>query len=153
MDKKVILSITGNQGGIPGLDGTIELITEARLYKKGDTYYIEYEESELSGSKGTRTIITVDGDRVFLERQGAHQSQFVFEKGTKFINYYNTPFGNLEMGVYPVKVDFFFNENEGKLDLKYQLDIGGKFAGSNELQVSYWDYDQKSAHRQAWQQG
>ncbi|HZJ58361.1 MAG TPA: DUF1934 domain-containing protein [Clostridia bacterium] len=135
--KKVILSIRGNQVNPDGEDNRIELITEGRLYKKGDAYYIEYEESAISGLEGTKTLIMVEDRRISLERTGAHESRFVFEKGRKYINYYETPFGNLEMGIFPTRIDSNMDENQGKLDVKYELDISGKYAGSNELMVSY----------------
>lgn len=135
--KRVFLSIKGSQVNPEGEDNTIDLITEGTLYKKGSAYYIEYEESVISGLEGTKTLIMVEDDRISLERTGAHESHFVFEKGRKFVNYYETPFGNLQMGIYPTKIDSKMDDKEGKLDLKYQLDISGKYAGSNELMVSY----------------
>lgn len=135
--KKVILSIMGNQVSPEGEDKKIELITEGRLYKKDDVYYIEYEESSISGLEGTKTSIMVEDHRISLERTGAHESRFVFEKGRKYVNYYETPFGNLEMGVFPTRIDSTMDEDKGKLDVKYQLDISGKYAGSNELKVIY----------------
>ncbi|HZJ82324.1 MAG TPA: DUF1934 domain-containing protein [Clostridia bacterium] len=135
--KKVILSIKGSQVNAEGEDNSIDLITEGILYKKDSAYYIEYEESAISGLEGTKTLIVVEEGRISLERTGAHESHFVFEKGRKYVNYYETPFGNLQMGIYPTKIDSKMNETQGKLDLKYQLDISGKYAGSNELMVSY----------------
>src|SRR5690554_6583262 len=92
--KKVILSIRGNQVDPEGKDNRIELITEGRLYKKGNVYQIEYEESAVSGMENTKTLIVVDEERIFLERTGAHESYYVFEKGRKYVNYYETPLGN-----------------------------------------------------------
>jgi len=139
LEKKIFLSISGIQRSPDGQNNNIELITEGRLYKKGNCTYIEYEESEISGMEGVKTLIVIDGERVSLERSGSFQTQFVFEKGKKFVNFYSTPFGSLEMAVYPIKVDSDIRDNEGKLDLKYQLDIGGKYASSNELLVNYTD--------------
>ena len=69
--KKGILSIRGNQVNPDGEDNRIELITEGRLYKKGNAYYIEYEESAISGLEGTKTLIMVEDRRISLERTGA----------------------------------------------------------------------------------
>ncbi|MFY9176559.1 MAG: DUF1934 domain-containing protein [Caldicoprobacterales bacterium] len=135
--KKVILSIKGTQVNPMGEDNKIELITEGRLYKKDNAYYIEYEESTISGLEDTKTLLVVEDNRVSLERTGAHESRFVFEKGRKYVSYYETPFGSLEMGVFPTKIDFNMDETQGKVDLKYQLDISGRYAGLNELMVSY----------------
>ena len=121
--KKVILSITGNQTNEFGEDNKIELITEGLLYKKGDDFCIEYEESDLSGLEGTRTTIRVEDKRIYLERTGAHESRYVFEKGKKYINYSETPIGNIEMGIYPTVINSDMQDDSGSLGIKYQLDF------------------------------
>src|SRR5690606_18405348 len=120
MHKKVIVSIKGNQKMPNGEDNKIEMVTEGRLYKKGDFYYLEYEETILSGMKDTKTLIAVEDKKVSLERIGSYSSQFIFEKGKRFVNCYRTPFGELQMGVFPLKVDFNMEDTKGKLDLKYE---------------------------------
>jgi uncharacterized beta-barrel protein YwiB (DUF1934 family) len=137
MDKKVILTITGSQRSPKEEDKTIELITVGRLYRENDTYCIEFEESLITGMGGTKTIITVEQDRVSLERCGLHHTHLIFEKGKKYINCFNTPFGIQELGIYPIKINSSMDESQGRLNLKYQLDIGGRYTSSNELSLCY----------------
>lgn len=139
MHKKVIVSIKGNQKMPNGEDNKIEMVTEGRLYKKGDFYYLEYEETILSGMKDTKTLIAVEDKKVSLERIGSYSSQFIFEKGKRFVNCYRTPFGELQMGVFPLKVDFNMEDTKGKLDLKYELDVAGKYLSLNELSLAYYE--------------
>lgn len=139
MDKKVIVSIKGNQKMPNGEDNKIELITEGRLYKKGNSYYLEYEETILSGMNDTKTLIAVEDDKVSLERIGSYSSQFIFEKGKRFINCYKTPFGELQMGVFPLKVDLNMSDTNGNLNLKYELDVAGKYMSLNELSLTYYE--------------
>lgn len=137
MDKKVILTITGSRRSLKGEDKTVELITVGRLYKENEIYCIEFEESLMTGLNGTKTIITVEQDRISLERCGLHQTHLVFEKGKKYINCFNTPFGIQKLGIYPIKINSDMDESQGRLNLKYQLDIGGRYTSSNELSVCY----------------
>lgn len=139
MHKKVIVSIKGNQKMPNGEDNKIEMVTEGRLYKKGGFYYLEYEETILSGMKDTKTLIAVEDKKVSLERIGSYSSQFIFEKGKRFVNCYRTPFGELQMGVFPLKVDFNMEDTKGKLDLKYELDVAGKYLSLNELSLTYYE--------------
>lgn len=139
MDKKVIVSIKGNQRLASGEDNKIELVTEGRLYKKGNSYYLEYEETILSGMSDTKTLIAVEDKRVSLERIGSYSSQFVFEKGKRFINCYKTPFGELQMGVFPLQVDLNMDDTKGNLNLKYELDVAGKYMSLNELSLTYYE--------------
>lgn len=139
MDKRVIVSIRGNQRTPEGEDNQIELVTEGRLYKKGDFYYLEYDETVLSGMEDTKTLITVDNKKVSFERLGTYSAQFIFEKGKKFVNCYRTPYGELQMGVFPLEVDFSMADTEGKVNLKYELDIAGKYTSLNELSLRYYE--------------
>ena len=54
MDKKILLTIIGSHRGVDGENSTIELITEGRLFRKDGIYYIEYEESEISGKRAPK---------------------------------------------------------------------------------------------------
>ena len=58
MKKDVIISLVGTQEN-DGEKDKIELITEGSMYKKGDSYYITYKESQLTGMEGTTTTVKV----------------------------------------------------------------------------------------------
>jgi len=136
MIKKVLLKITGIQR-IDGIDKSVELVTIGNFHKKSGIYYLEYEDSVITGFEGNKTIISIDGDKVFLERIGVMKTQLLFEKGKKYVNCYDTPFGIHEMGIFPTSIEANIGKSNGKLDLKYQLDLGGQYAGENELSVSF----------------
>ena len=53
------------------------------------------------------------------------------------MNSYETPFGNLEMGVFSTSVCSHIEKQSGELNLRYQLNIGDEFASSNELFVTF----------------
>jgi uncharacterized beta-barrel protein YwiB (DUF1934 family) len=137
MDKKILLTMKGSHRSTNGEDSSVELITEGRLFKKDGTYYIEYEESEISGMQGTKTMFAVQDNSVTMHRSGTNPSQFLFEQGKKYMNSFLTPFGAVQMEIYPTKVKHELGEDQGKVDLKYQLDIDGRHTGTNELFLSY----------------
>ncbi|HZK34702.1 MAG TPA: DUF1934 domain-containing protein [Bacillota bacterium] len=137
MDKDIILNIKGSQRNVQGEGNSIELVTQGKLYKIDDVYYIEYDESELSGMEGTKTQISIRDDSITMERIGNHPSQFFFEKGKKYINSMSTPLGPVVMEIYPTTINHKINDDQGKLDVRYQLGIGGKHVSSNELKLFY----------------
>ena len=110
--KDIMLKISGNQ--IQGLkeepvggDG-MEFITEGRFGRKGDSLYLIYEESELSGIDGYTTSLKVTGEKVRMKRygeEGGVQTAIEFEKGGKFTGWYSTPFGVIEMEVLTNEID------------------------------------------------
>ena len=64
MEKEVVISIKGMQNFEGALPDVIELVTEGRLARDGESYTLSYQESELTGLEGTLTTIQVDGDQV-----------------------------------------------------------------------------------------
>ena len=80
----------------------IELITEGKMYVKGDVIYLTYDESQLSGMDGCKTRLKLDGDSVSMTRKGSAvgiDTELRFEKGKRFSGYYDTPYGPMEMEV------------------------------------------------------
>ena len=61
MKKNVLLSIASTQCFEGCEPEHIDLMTEATLYERNGKYYITYEESELTGLVGTRTMLKMDG--------------------------------------------------------------------------------------------
>ena len=105
MEKNVIISVIGSQTTGHGDSSALELVTEGKYYKEGNTYYIKYNESEVTGLEGTTTTIKVDNDVVTLMREGSVNSQFVFQKGKKHISYYDTAHGAFVVGIFANNVD------------------------------------------------
>ena len=137
MDKKILLTIKGNHISADGEQHSIEFITEGRLFQKDGVHYIEYEESEISGIEGTKTLIAIEDNSVSMARTGTCFSHVFFEPGKSYINNFITPNGILQMGIIPTRVKYEYNEEQGRLDLVYQMAIDGKTAGTNELIFMY----------------
>ena len=133
--KRVLVSITGSRMSETDND-SLELITEGSYSHEGDTYTIEYEESALSGMEGTKTIISVQGPVMSMERIGAYNSHFFFEDGKFFRGSYATPLGNVELGMFPTLLDYRFHDQEGRLDLEYQLELDG-VQTKNQIYLAY----------------
>lgn len=139
MEKTILLSVKGSRLNPDGEDNSVELITKGRLFRNEESgvYNIEYEESEISGVEGIKTLISVQGSQVHWELSGVYNDKLIFEKGKKFINSYETPFGTFQMEIYPIKVDHKINDNEGEVDLKYNLGFGGRYTSSNSLTLKF----------------
>mgnify|MGYP000889263383 FL=1 len=137
MDKKILLTIKGNHISADGEQHSIEFVTEGRLFQKDGVHYIEYEESAISSKEGTKTLIAIDNNSVSMERTGTSFSHLFFEPGKSYVNNLMTPYGILQMGIIPTRIKYEYNEEQGRLDLVYQMAIDGKTAGTNELTFFY----------------
>ncbi|MGI6778519.1 MAG: DUF1934 domain-containing protein [Acetivibrionales bacterium] len=135
MNKDVIISVKGSQTAENQQDDILELVTEGKYYKKGETYYVSYNESEVTGMEGTTTTLKVDGDIVTLIRFGAVNSQFVFQKGQRHICHYDTAYGAFTIGVYANEVNVNINDSGGEIRVDYQLEIGNNRFGVNDFHM------------------
>jgi uncharacterized beta-barrel protein YwiB (DUF1934 family) len=134
--KKALITVKGTQRNAQNETDTIELITEGEFLKKGEYYYIKYEESELSGLDKTTTTLKVGEDSVVLMRFGDNQSKMIFEKDIRHESSYMTPYGNIMLGVKSDEINVCFTENGGELKLKYAVDLDEKVVSDNELYLT-----------------
>jgi uncharacterized beta-barrel protein YwiB (DUF1934 family) len=133
MNKNVIISVKGSQMSPDQDSNVLELVTEGKYYKKGDTYYITYKESEVTGMEGTTTTLKVSDGIVTLMRFGSVNSQFLFQQGQKHVSYYDTSYGAFTIGVFANEVNVKVDDNGGEIRVDYQLEIDNNKAGYNDF--------------------
>lgn len=135
MLEPVIISVEGTQKFIGEEKQTICVVTDGTMKREGDTVYLSYEESEMTGMEGTTTTFEVQKDHVVLTRTGAVESRMVFEKGKKDVSLYNMGFGAMTIGV---KARWLKNElgpDGGRLEISYGIEIGEQIAGRNSFVI------------------
>jgi uncharacterized beta-barrel protein YwiB (DUF1934 family) len=136
MNKNVIISVKGNQSMDKEDSNIMELVTEGKYYKKGNSYYVTYKESDLTGMDGTTTTLKICNDgKVTLIRFGTVNSQFVFEQGQRHVSHYDTAFGNFTVSVFANNVDVNVNDHGGEVAVDYQLDVDDKNPGYNDFHL------------------
>jgi uncharacterized beta-barrel protein YwiB (DUF1934 family) len=135
MNKNVIISVKGIQTSVNKDTNTLELVTEGRYYKKGNTYYVTYKESEVTGMEGTTTTLKISNGIVTLMRFGAVNAQFIFEEGQKHISYYDTQYGTFTVGVTTRAVKVDVDDEGGEIRVDYQLEIDNNKQGGNDFHM------------------
>lgn len=135
MDKKAIITVKGTQQATDNVD-RIELITEGKYYKKGNNYYIFYDESEISGMKGNSTAIKIEPEKIVMTRFGNNSTKMIFEKDLSHTAEYETPYGDILLNITSKKVRADFSEIGGELYIKYLLGAENQLLSTNEIRVS-----------------
>ena len=102
----------------------------------GGKYSVTYTEKggELNGS--VVTIRTVDENTVEITRLGEYNTRLTLEKGRRHICIYNTPFGELSMGVYAETVQSEITESGVSLRLRYTLDFNSGLISTNTMIIT-----------------
>lgn len=137
--KDIMLKITGKQFSGDISEEQMEFITEGKLYEKGDSTYLIYDESEFSGFPGCKTTLKLTGDCIRMKRIGREVGfgmEFVFEKGKRFNSKYHTPYGNLDMEVLTNDVvSNLTEEGFGDINIDYHVSLNGMAEGRNRLKI------------------
>ncbi len=131
----VWVEIKGTQLMDGQLDQT-ELMTQGRLYRKKESFYIIYDESEATGFEGSRTLLKIDPDRVLLTRTGQTKSNLLIEHGKRNVGYYDIGVGEMTVGVNAATVASTLNEAGGEVFFSYALDINGSHVSDNEVKMT-----------------
>lgn len=138
--KDIMVRIKGYQANDEAGEDTMEFVTEAKLYKRGDSLYLIYEESELSGIPGCKTRLKLKGDQVQMKRfcKGAgNNSEINFQKGKRYTGVYETPFGAIEMEVLTNKLENTLSEHgDGHIDIDYSISLKGLLEGRNKINIT-----------------
>lgn len=125
MTKDVIISIAGLQYEVDE-EEAVEIISRGEYYYRNDKHYVRYEElTEESGIPGkvTNCTLKISEDRIDLMKKGANNVHMIFERDKSNLTYYNTPFGDLMLGIHTNTIDIKEDDSLIEVTLTYGLDI------------------------------
>ena len=137
--KDITLKIIGKQSYDDMEEEQMEFVTDGRLYVRGGSAYIIYDESEVSGLAGCKTNIRVDARSVKMKRIGeaGFGTELYFEKGKRFSSVYETPYGPMGIEVLTDRVQNSIDMEKGSgcIDVEYQVSMEGLAEGRNRITI------------------
>lgn len=134
--KNVMLKIKGKQKNPEGEENIIELVTEGKLYSKNGSYYLVYDESEISGMEGSTTTLKIQGNKVSMKRFGNNSSSLIFEEGKKHTTEYVTAYGDMTIEVITDNIDVSISDTgRGNIGLSYKLNMADDVESDNHLTI------------------
>ena len=136
MEKEVVISIRGMQKYEGTPPDVVELVTEGRLAREGDSYTLSYQESEITGLGGTLTTIQVEGEQVTLMRVGEYNSQMVFQEGRRHLSMYNTPYGAMTIGVNTRHLLAQLTDQGGDIEVDYAIEVDHAMTGRSIFRIN-----------------
>lgn len=126
MKKEVLIAIAGLQFEI-NEDEALEVISPGEYYFRNGKHYVLYEEltEDEGGIKGgiTKNTLKFSEDAVELRKSGFNNVVMTFEKGKKTMTCYQTPVGNLMIGIDTNSVTVTELPEGIVADIRYTLDI------------------------------
>ncbi|MEF9934879.1 MAG: DUF1934 domain-containing protein [Clostridium sp.] len=137
---KVLISVKTIQTFEDDID-EVELVTEGTFKNMGDYYLGEYDESEISGMKGTHTRIEIYPDRVNLIREGSTNSNLSFKLLEDHVSLYGTKHGAFEVGVKTRKIKIDITDEGGVIELDYIIETKKVAVSHNILTLTITKLD------------
>ena len=140
MTKDVLLTISGLHydefSGREDDNEPIEVITPAAYYLKNNKNYIIYEEV-VEGMPGSiKNKIRISGeDQLEILKSGLSGTHMVFEKDKIHMTPYETPYGELLLGIYTKDLKVEESDDRINIRINYELDINGDKVADSEIKM------------------
>ena len=115
---------------------TCELTTAGTLDFLDGAYILTYDETDTELAGCTTTLKVDKNKTVTMTRSGKYNTELILEKERRHSCFYNTPFGELMMGIYAKSIESEMTENGGKLRFCYTIDFNNDLASENDLSIS-----------------
>lgn len=150
MTKEVLISISGLHFDMEGNaeEGEpVEIITPASYYLKNGKHYILYDEV-VEGVPGViKNTVKITGDSSFeIRKSGIANAHMVFEKNRMNMTAYNTPFGEMMIGIHTRDIETTVAEDEISVGITYSLDVNNEPLSDCEIKVKIVPCKGRSEH-------
>lgn len=133
MKKNVVITVRGLQRQVDE-DEPVEVISAGTYLRKDDTHYLSYEEADEDG-KITKNRIKITPSSIEMTKQGGITTQMIFIKGQKHFACYETPFGELTLGMTTKSIKVTEENNQISAALRYDLEVNGAHVSECELDI------------------
>lgn len=163
MDKKIILKLEserhelnsdtidiftagkpkGKKTEKPAEPDKVELVTEGTMRESGGRIEISYDESELSGLEGSKTLLifdTAEPDTLTMIRRGTVHVTMVFSPGLRHICKYDNPVFPFELTLMTHSLSNNLLDN-GSLKIDYSTELAGSSRARTRLKITLRDVE------------
>lgn len=137
MTKEVMLAISGLQSDLQeGRSDRIETVTAAEYYRKNGRHYVLYEEMAEEDAQPTKSLLKFDAHMLELTRHGVINTRMVFEENKKNLTSYNTPFGQMVIGIDTKQIRLQEQEDFLRMDVEYALDVNEEYLADSRIKIT-----------------
>lgn len=136
MTKEVLLTLRGLQFDQREEDADkVEIVTVGDYYKRNDRHYVIYEEITEGFTQPTKNRLKFSEHMLELSRNGLVNVHMVFQENKKNLTNYNTPFGQILVGIDTKKIQVEEHDDNIIVDVDYALDINYEFLSDCHIRI------------------
>jgi len=115
------------------------MITEAMLDKVDDYFIINYDESDLTETQGSKTRLRIYENKMYLTKIGSFSSKMEFEEGNSYSDVYATPYGSFDLDFITVIYKNNLNDSgRGSVYVEYKIVFGKTGENYNKLKIEIY---------------
>ncbi len=122
-------------------DEPIRMMCHGQLRQTTGGCMLRYQEVQSEEPSQTPIVqdvlLSIQPDRVTMNRLGEYGTTMVFIKDRRFEGAYHTPYGDLGLALYTTQVDCKLFPDHGSVHLEYQLDMQGNYAAVQMIDIAY----------------
>ncbi len=133
--KKAIIKITDRHIQ-DGEEYEAELTTSGEFEVTENGCKVVYTETDEELENCVTTLDVKGAEKISMTRAGRYNTEMVIEKDRRHSCFYQTPYGELIMGIYAKNISNDMTENGGTLNFSYTIDFNNTPASENELTVA-----------------
>lgn len=111
---------------------TIELALQGTYEDIGNGFRLVYMQSP-EENENIKTVFTVKGSLVNINREGSYTADMVIQKGRRHICRYSTPVGEMLLGTYGEELEM---RSDGLL-FSYTIDVNSALLSRNKVEIKY----------------
>ena len=127
MTKDVLINISGLQVDVNEMennDEPIETISTGNYFFKNGKHYLLFEEVSEGVPGVTKTQIKIKGeDSLEVLKRGVSNAPMIFDTKRKNRSYYETPYGQLNLGIFTRNIKIDEKEDNINIKVEYALDV------------------------------
>jgi uncharacterized beta-barrel protein YwiB (DUF1934 family) len=136
MTEEVLVSIKGLQMIEENNEAPVEVITRGTYFEKNGLHYIKYDEvyEDIEGT--TRNLVKVHDGVIEVIKRGLTNVHMVFEINKKNMTRYQTPFGELVMGITTKEIRVQKVEKGMDIKVSYDLYVNYEYLAACVIDIS-----------------
>lgn len=134
MTKDVLISLRGLQFDQSDAEAEkIETIMAGNYYEKNGNHYVLFDEVMEGFTEPVKNRIKFGEHALELTRSGAVNVHMIFEENRKNMTSYQTPYGNILIGIDTQKIHITQDAERIVVDVDYALDINYEYLADCQI--------------------
>lgn len=135
MKKDVLVTISGKHMMGTQSDN-ISIIAPAIYSKVGKIHKVEYEDPSEGIPGTTKNTISIGDGMMDIVKEGIANARMTFgNKNKKSLTCYNTPYGDIIIGIYTNNISIDESEDKVSVHVDYSLDVGGDRISNCDMNI------------------